>query len=43
MLPYDAVREDADPAADILAFMRSTYEAGATLARWDRHALERSA
>jgi hypothetical protein len=43
MLPYDAVREAADPAADILAFMRSTYEAGATLARWDRHALERSA
>jgi hypothetical protein len=36
MLPYDAVREAADPAAEILAFMRSTYEAGAELARWDR-------
>ena len=41
MLPYQAVREADDPAADILAFIRSTYDAGATLGRWDRGSLER--
>ncbi|HVI01080.1 MAG TPA: DUF5996 family protein [Enhygromyxa sp.] len=41
LLPYDAIREAADPAAELLAFMRSTYEAGAELARWDRVNLER--
>jgi hypothetical protein len=40
VLPYDAVRSDADPDAAVLAFLRSTYEAGADLGRWDRHALE---
>jgi hypothetical protein len=38
-LPYDDVREAADPAAAILEFAQSTYDAGATLAGWDRQAL----
>jgi hypothetical protein len=41
LLPYEAVRQSADPAAEILAFIRSTYEAGAELGRWDRATLER--
>ncbi len=40
MLPYTAVREAADPDADLLAFFQSTYEAAADLAGWDRAALE---
>jgi hypothetical protein len=40
MLPYDAVREAADPDAAVLEFLRSTYEAGADLGRWDRALLE---
>jgi uncharacterized protein DUF5996 len=39
MLPYDDVRRAADPEAMILEFAQSTYDAGATLARWDRAAL----
>ena len=41
ILPYDAVRAAASPRAALLEFLQSTYEAGATLARWDRAALER--
>jgi hypothetical protein len=41
ILPYDAVREARDPDALLLGFLRETYEAAATLARWDRAALER--
>lgn len=41
LLPYDAVRGAADPDAALLAFFQSTYEAAATLGRWDRGALER--
>jgi hypothetical protein len=41
VLPYAAVRTAADPDATLLAFAQSTYEAGATLAGWDRSALER--
>jgi hypothetical protein len=41
ILPYDAVRNAADPAAMLLDFAQSTYAAGATLAGWDRAALER--
>jgi hypothetical protein len=41
LLPYDDVRAAASPRAMLLDFMESTYEAGATLARWDRNALER--
>lgn len=41
LLPYEAVRTAPDPAAALRAFLTSTYEAGATLAGWDRTALER--
>jgi len=41
LLPYDVVRQAASPDDALLAFLRSTYEAAATLARWDRAALER--
>lgn len=42
ILPYEAVRTAADPDADLLAFLESTYGAAARLGGWDRHALERS-
>ena len=42
ILPYDAVREAADPDAALLEFLQSTYDAAADLARWDRAALERA-
>jgi hypothetical protein len=35
VLPYDDVRRAPDPAATILEFARTTYEAGASLAGWD--------
>jgi hypothetical protein len=41
LLPYDAVRNSADPAAAVLEFFQSTYEASANLGGWDRAALER--
>jgi hypothetical protein len=41
LLPYDAVRTAPDPAAAVLAFAQSTYEACADRAGWDRAALER--
>jgi uncharacterized protein DUF5996 len=41
VLPYEAVRRAADPSGEVLAFLQSTYEAAATLARWDRQNLER--
>lgn len=40
ILPYDAVRTAADPDTALLAFLQSTYEAAANLAKWDRKALE---
>jgi hypothetical protein len=40
-LPYEAVRQSSDPDAMVLAFLQSTYEAAANLARWERAALER--
>jgi hypothetical protein len=40
LLPYDAVRADADPDAAVLEFLQSTYEAGAGLGGWDRRSLE---
>ena len=40
ILPYEAVRRSADPEATLLAFLSDTYEAAATLGRWDRAALE---
>jgi hypothetical protein len=42
ILPYDAVRQSADPDATLLKFLQTTYEAAANLGNWDRAALERS-
>lgn len=41
ILPYEAVRTAKSPEAAIRAFVDSTYEQGANLAKWDRAALER--
>jgi Family of unknown function (DUF5996) len=41
ILMYDAVRTSASPGTTLLDFCQSTYEAAATLAKWDRTALER--
>lgn len=41
VLPYEAVRTAADPAATLRAFLDSTYEAAAERGGWDRPALER--
>jgi len=43
ILMYDNVRGSAIPAATLLEFCQSTYEAAANLAQWDRDALERPA
>jgi hypothetical protein len=40
LLPYDAVRNARDPDAALMAFLQSTYEVAADLAKWDRKALE---
>jgi hypothetical protein len=40
LLPYEAVRRTRDPEAALHDFLTSTYEAAATLGRWDRAALE---
>jgi hypothetical protein len=40
LLPYRAVRAADDPDGMVNAFLRSTYEAAAELAAWDRRALE---
>jgi hypothetical protein len=42
ILPYEDVRSAAEPEQLILDFYDSTYEIGATLAGWDRAALERA-
>jgi hypothetical protein len=42
VLPYEAVRTAADPKATLLAFLESSYDAGATAAGWDRAELESS-
>lgn len=41
VLMYDVVRRARDPEEMILTFAQSTYDAGATLAGWDRGRLER--
>jgi hypothetical protein len=41
LLLYDDVRHTASPRDEILQFAQSTYEAGASLAGWDRASLER--
>lgn len=40
VLPYEAVQSAADPDADLMAFLVSTYEAAADLGGWDRDLLE---
>jgi hypothetical protein len=42
ILPYDAVRQAADPDALLLGFFQETYAAAADLAGWDRKTLERN-
>lgn len=41
ILMYDDVRNTESPAATLLDFCQSTYEAVATLGKWDRDALEK--
>lgn len=43
ILPYEAVRQSAQPEEALLGFLQSTYEAAAEPGRWDRAALERPA
>ncbi|MGH6832071.1 MAG: DUF5996 family protein [Methyloceanibacter sp.] len=40
ILPYEAVRSADDPDQALLDFLTSTYEAAASLGKWDRPALE---
>ncbi|SEK58495.1 DUF5996 family protein [Nitrosovibrio tenuis] len=42
ILPYEAVRTAENPDGTLLSFLQTTYEAAATLANWDRRALERN-
>jgi hypothetical protein len=42
ILMYDDVRRASSPRETLLAFLQSTYEAAAELAKWDRQELERS-
>lgn len=42
ILPYEAVRAAASPPQELTSFLESTYDAAATLAGWNRSALERS-
>jgi hypothetical protein len=41
ILMYDDVRRADSPEEALLEFLESTYDAGASLAKWDRAALER--
>jgi hypothetical protein len=38
---YDDIRAAESPTDALMAFCQSTYEAGATAAKWDRESLER--
>jgi hypothetical protein len=40
LLPYDAVRQAADPDLMLMRFLESTYSAAADLGRWDRATLD---
>ncbi len=42
ILMYDDVRKAPDPHRALTEFLESTYEAGATLGKWDRASLEAS-
>ena len=41
LFPYDAVRRSSAPREDLLGFAQTVYDAGTTLGRWDRAAIER--
>jgi hypothetical protein len=41
ILPYEDVRNAADPKAALMQFLEATYDAGADLGGWDRLALEK--
>ena len=43
VLPYESVRLAPSPEDALMAFLQSTYEAAANLAKWNRLALERAA
>jgi hypothetical protein len=43
LLMYDDVRRAPSPRETLLAFMQSTYDAGANLGKWNRKELERGA
>jgi len=40
-LPYEAIRTSQSPETDLTAFLTTTYNAGATMGKWDRADLER--
>jgi len=40
ILPYSAVQSAANPDDKLIEFLRSTYNIGADLAKWDRESLE---
>jgi hypothetical protein len=40
VLPYDAVRTAKAPEQELIAFLQSTYDAAADLAKWERGELE---
>ncbi len=42
ILMYEDMRNSAAPSETLLEFCQTTYEAGATLGKWDRNVLERS-
>ncbi len=42
ILPYDVVRQSESPDGTLLAFLQTTYDAAANLAKWDRRSLERA-
>lgn len=42
ILMYEHVRRSASPSGTLMDFLQSTYEAAATLAHWDRGALEKA-
>lgn len=43
ILPYENLRQSASADAALLEFLQTTYDAAATLGKWDRKALERPA
>jgi hypothetical protein len=40
VLPYEEMRQSADPDGTLLGFLQSTYDAAAECGKWDRAALE---